>query len=90
MRKQITLENINRKEVLRYLGYKGIGADETVERLIDECEAEVIKAAVPRYTYRVVDVKQTDDGVEIEGTGMVLKGNSINGTPYRLCIRQRL
>ena len=77
MRKQITLENINRKEVLRYLGYKGIGADETVERLIDECEAEVIKAAVPRYTYRVVDVKQTDDGVEIEGTGMVLKGNSI-------------
>ena len=24
MRKQITLENINRKEVLRYLGYKGI------------------------------------------------------------------
>ena len=43
MRKQITLENINRKEVLRYLGYKGIGADETVERLIDECEAEVIK-----------------------------------------------
>ena len=77
MRKQITLENINRKEVLRYLGYKGIGADETVERLIDECEAEVIKAAVPRYTYRVVDVRQTDDGVEFEGTGLVLKGNSI-------------
>lgn len=77
MRKQITLENINRKEVLRYLGYKGIGADETVERLIDECEAEVIKAAVPRYTYRVVDVKQADDGVELEGTGLVLKGNSI-------------
>ena len=77
MSKQITLENINRKEVLRYLGYKGIGADETVERLIDECEAKAIKAAVPRYTYRVVDVKQADDGVEIEGTGLVLKGNSI-------------
>ena len=58
MRKQITLENINRKEVLRYLGYKGIGADETVERLRDECEAEVIKAAVPRYTYRVVGVRK--------------------------------
>ena len=56
MKKQIMLERINRKEVLRYLGYKGISADATVNMLIDECEAEVIKAAVPRYTYRVTGV----------------------------------
>ena len=30
MKKQIMLERINRKEVLRYLGYKGISADATV------------------------------------------------------------
>ena len=63
MKKQIMLERINRKEVLRYLGYKGISADATVNMLIDECEAEVIKAAVPRYTYRVTGVTQTADGV---------------------------
>lgn len=44
MKKQVTLSSINRAEVLRYLGYKGIGADETINSLIDECEAEVLKA----------------------------------------------
>ena len=34
MKKQIMLERINRKEVLRYLGYKGISADATVNILI--------------------------------------------------------
>ena len=77
MRKQIELGPINRKEVLRYLGYKGIGADKVIDALIDDCEAEVIKAAVPRYTYRVVSVTQKYNGVELDGTGLVLKGNSI-------------
>ena len=77
MKKQIMLERINRKEVLRYLGYKGISADATVNMLIDECEAEVIKAAVPRDTYRVTGVTQTADGVELDGTGLILRGNSI-------------
>lgn len=77
MKKQVTLSSINRAEVLRYLGYKGIGADETINSLIDECEAEVLKAAVPRYVYRVVDVTQVDEGVRLEGTSVTLKGNSI-------------
>ena len=76
MKKQVTLSSINRAEVLRYLGYKGIGADETINSLIDEC-AEVLKAAVPRYVYRVVDVTQVDEGVRLEGTSVTLKGNSI-------------
>ena len=75
MKKQVTLSSINRAEVLRYLGYKGIGADETINSLIDECEAEVLKAAVPRYVYRVVDVTQVDEGVRLEGTSVTLKGN---------------
>lgn len=77
MRKQIELGPINRKEVLRYLGYRGIGADKVIDALIDDCEVQVIKAAVPRYTYRVVGVTQKDAGVELDGTGLVLKGNSI-------------
>lgn len=77
MKKQVTLSSINRAEVLRYLGYKGIGADETINSLINECEAEVLKAAVPRYVYRVVDVTQVDEGVRLEGTSVTLKGNSI-------------
>ena len=75
MKKQVTLSSINRAEVLRYLGYNGIGADETINSLIDECEA--LKAAVPRYVYRVVDVTQVDEGVRLEGTSVTLKGNSI-------------
>ena len=36
MKKQVTLSSINRAEVLRYLGYKGIGADETIWKGVAE------------------------------------------------------
>lgn len=77
MKGQIALGAINRNEVLKYLGYKGIKADDTTQKLIDECEQEVIKTASPRYVYRVVDVKQETDGVMLKGTSLKLEGESI-------------
>lgn len=43
---------INRKEILRYLGYKGQEADEKVEDLVETCIGELLKAAVPRHIAR--------------------------------------
>ena len=38
MEKSIKLTSLNRKEALRYLGYKKNAPDERVEELMDECE----------------------------------------------------
>lgn len=49
MEKSIKLTSLNRKEALRYLGYKKNAPDERVEELMDECEELVLKTAVPRF-----------------------------------------
>ena len=48
MEKSIKLTSLNRKEALRYLGYKKNAPDERVEELMDECEELVLKTAVIR------------------------------------------
>ena len=42
MEKSIKLTSLNRKEALRYLGYKKNAPDERVEELMDECEELVL------------------------------------------------
>ena len=54
MEKSIKLTSLNRKEALRYLGYKKNAPDERVEELMDECEELVLKTAVPRFIYNKV------------------------------------
>ena len=55
MEKSIKLTSLNRKEALRYLGYKKNAPDERVEELMDECEELVLKTAVPRFIYKKLD-----------------------------------
>lgn len=45
--------SIDKKEVLRYLGYKGQVIDDKMNNLIDECMREIIKISKPRYTYEI-------------------------------------
>lgn len=48
---------INRKEILRYLGYGKNDADELVNRLIDECLEELNNAVSPRYICRIFPLR---------------------------------
>lgn len=57
MEKSIKLTSLNRKEALRYLGYKKNAPDERVEELMDECEELVLKTAVPRFIYKKFDLQ---------------------------------
>lgn len=41
--------SINRSEVLRYLGYRGHGADDTVKDLVEQCIGELFNAVVPKH-----------------------------------------
>ena len=48
---------IDKKEVIRYLGYRGIGEpDEKLNNLIDECIKELQEKATPRSVYKTFPI----------------------------------
>lgn len=47
----ITLNKLNRKEAIRYLGGAGIQLNYRMDKLMDECEKEVLAKARPKFLY---------------------------------------
>jgi 5-methyltetrahydrofolate--homocysteine methyltransferase len=76
--KEIVINNINKNEVARYLGYKDTLPDVAMTKIILECEEKLRKAIKPRYCYKIFELKSVEDGVLLEGTELVLKGESIS------------
>ncbi|MDO4325185.1 MAG: vitamin B12 dependent-methionine synthase activation domain-containing protein [bacterium] len=55
---------IRKREVLRYLGYRGNAPDERTEQLVDSCMEEVQRTASPVHVYRVFPVTvESADGM---------------------------
>ncbi len=52
----ITLKAVNKSEAVRYLGGAGVQMNEAMERLLGECEAELLSCAAPKYLYSVIDL----------------------------------
>ena len=69
--------DINKEEVLRYLGYKGQDIDYNMNNTIEECREEIKKIIMPRVIYSYKDIKPNDDGVEVITTNLILKGKDI-------------
>lgn len=68
---------INKEEVLRYLGYKGQDIDENMTNTIEECREEIKKLITPRVVYSYKNVKPIDNGVEVISTNLILNGKDI-------------
>lgn len=68
---------INKEEVLRYLGYKGQDIDENIISIIEECRNEIKKVIMPRVVYSYKNIKPSDEGVEVITTNLILKGKDI-------------
>lgn len=68
---------INKEEVLRYIGYKGQDIDENLNNTIEECREEIKKVITPRVIYSYKNIKISDDGVEVISTNLILKGKDI-------------
>lgn len=73
----ITLDKLNKQEALRYLGCAAQVPDENTEKLIEECEREILKAAKPKYLYKAFDIAFTEDGVLLEECSILLTGSDI-------------
>ena len=52
---------INRKEIIRYLGYKSQEPDEIMLQEIVDCEQEFIKIVKPKYYYEVFELVREED-----------------------------
>ena len=61
------LLELNRKEVLRFLGYRGMQADYKTDLMIDKVYEELSEAADPKFIYKEYDFRRTDDGISIDG-----------------------
>lgn len=71
------LEKLNQSEALRYMGYGSNKPDANMQAILDDCERELLAAAVPKYVFRVYDISKTDEGIAVEGTSLVMKGEDI-------------
>ena len=73
----MSILNIDKNEVLRYLGHKNQEIDCALDSLIDKCLVEIVETSKPLHIYKIFDVEVNDDGVSILGTNLVLKGKDI-------------
>lgn len=73
----ITLTKLNYMECARYLGYGKNAPDEMTEKLMRECESELLDCAVPRFVYKIFDIERQNDKIRLSGTKLWLTGASI-------------
>ncbi len=69
--------NIDKNEVLRYLGYRNQEIDEDLDKLIDQCIKEVKDSSKPKYIYKVFDLARGEASLGLQGANLVLQGEDI-------------
>ena len=70
--------SINKKEVLRYLEYRGQDIDNNLREIIEECRNITKDRINPRYTFRVYSIRQRYNGIiELEGTSLKLESSDL-------------
>ncbi|MBU3114234.1 vitamin B12 dependent-methionine synthase activation domain-containing protein [Clostridium lacusfryxellense] len=68
---------IDKKEVLRYLGYKNQEIDRKMMDLVDECCYEIIDISKPSSVYEIFDIERNNDELLLIGSTLVLKDKDI-------------
>ncbi len=72
------IENINRAEALRYMGYKKGMEISGMGPLIDKCEEELINTIIPRYCFRIFEIEPYHRFVRLINCSLELKGKDIS------------
>ncbi len=68
---------IDKKEVLRYLGYKNQEFDKSLTDLIEACCDEVIDICKESFVYEIFDIERKNNKVFLLGSTLVLKDMDI-------------
>ncbi|MGE5676679.1 MAG: hypothetical protein ACM3ZR_01325 [Pseudomonadota bacterium] len=68
---------IDKKEVLRYMGYRGQEMDKALLELLDSCIEEVQTVSRKDYIYEVFDIERSGSELCLKGTALSLPGKDI-------------
>ncbi|MBU3145052.1 vitamin B12 dependent-methionine synthase activation domain-containing protein [Clostridium sp. CF012] len=68
---------IDKREVLRYLGYKNQEIDKSLTDLIEACCKEVIDICKESSVYEIFDIERKNDEIFLLGSTLVLKDKDI-------------
>lgn len=68
---------IDKLEVLRYLGHKGQIVESELNNDIENLINIVATSIKPRYIFESYDISREVDGIHLNGTQLILKGNDI-------------
>ena len=68
---------IDKKEVLRYLGYKNQNIDKNMTDLINVCAEEIIDISKASSVYEIFDIERKNDKLFLLGSTLVLKDKDI-------------
>ena len=69
---------LNRAEILRYLGHRGQSVDAATDRAVTDGIARLRASVKPRYIYRRFEIEQKADGIQICGAEVFLPGRDIS------------
>ncbi|NLJ99515.1 MAG: methionine synthase [Tissierellia bacterium] len=70
--------NIDKDEVLRYLGYKNNVIDETTDSIIDSSIYEIQKTSSMNYVYAIFNIEETNEGILLNNSIIKLTGRDIH------------
>lgn len=73
----LEIEKLDRSEAFRYMGFKGGEIKESILKITEECEKELLKAIKPRLVYRVFEIEKTDEGIGMKNTSVIFRGKDI-------------
>ena len=62
---KLKIEDINRREIYRYLGYRGQTPDETVCQMIEEVLRELTRVIQPKYLYQGYQCSIQEDAIRL-------------------------
>lgn len=68
----------DRKEILRYLGYRGQEIEEQTEQMIEETAEELERGSLPKSVYREYECKVAEDTVTLGGLEIKSRNLAVN------------
>lgn len=68
---------VDRREILRYLGYKGQEINHNINNIIDECIVEIKNLAKFKYTFRRFHIENHHEKVHIKNCDLKFEGRDI-------------
>lgn len=71
------IESIDQKEALRYLGYVGNNPEENIQKILNECESNVLDIIEPKYLYKCFNILSSEGKIVLDNCKLELTGNDI-------------